>query len=158
MILDVLFMYCKMHPGRGGYRQGMHELVAPIVHVIEQDAVDRANLTESESLDETMLDVLDAAYIEHDTYAVFAKLMERAQAFYEVKDAPTLGVPAAMRLTQEPSSAIVERSKHIHEVCLNKIDPDLAVHLTNIEILPQIFLMYATSQRVFKWSKLTGPL
>ncbi len=138
MITDVLFIYCKMHPGRGGYRQGMHELVAPIVHVIEQDAIDRASLKESESLDSAMLDVLDAAYIEHDAYALFAKLMERAQVFYEVRDVSAPDAPASMR---EPSSAIVERSKHIHEVCLNKIDPDLAVHLTNIEILPQIFIM-----------------
>ncbi|TQW06688.1 TBC domain-containing protein [Cordyceps javanica] len=136
LILDVLFIYCKLNPGRGGYRQGMHELLAPIVHVLEQDAVNRESLVENDLLDVAMLETLDAAYIEHDAYAVFAKLMERAQFFYEVKDV----VPGTQSL-QEASSAIVDRSKHVHEVLLNKIDPDLAAHLSNIEILPQIFLI-----------------
>ncbi|KAJ3475417.1 hypothetical protein NLG97_g9466 [Lecanicillium saksenae] len=136
LILDVLFIYCKLNPGRGGYRQGMHELLAPIVHVLEQDAVNRESLVESDLLDAAMLETLDAAYIEHDAFTLFSKLMERAQFFYEVKD-----VTQGTQSSQETSSAIVERSKHIHEVLLNKIDPDLAAHLTNIEILPQIFLM-----------------
>lgn len=136
LILDVLFLYCKMNPGRGGYRQGMHELLAPLVHVLEQDAVNREALAEDGMLDAAMLETLDAAYVEHDAYTLFAKLMERAQFFYEVKD-----VAPGMQSFQETSSAIVERSKYVHEVLLNKIDPDLAAHLTNIEILPQIFLM-----------------
>lgn len=141
LILDVLFIYCKLNPGRGGYRQGMHELLAPIVHVLEQDAVKRDS-EGNDMLDQAMLETLDAAYIEHDAYALFSKLMEQAQFFYEVKD-----VAPGMQSFQEASSAIVERSKHIHEVLLNKIDPDLAAHLTNIEILPQIFLMYVVSCR-----------
>lgn len=136
LILDVLFLYCKLHPDRGGYRQGMHELLAPIVHVLEQDAVKPASLVQDDLLDGAMLETLDAAYIEHDAYAVFARLMERAQFFYEVKEA----VPGTQS-PQETSSAIVERSKHVHQVLLRKIDPDLAAHLTNIEILPQIFLI-----------------
>ncbi|OAA67743.1 TBC domain-containing protein [Akanthomyces lecanii RCEF 1005] len=136
LILDVLFIYCKLNPGRGGYRQGMHELLAPIVHVLEQDAVSRESLVENDLLDATMLETLDAAYIEHDAYAIFSKLMERAQFFYEVKD-----VAPGTQSFQETSSAIVERSKHVHQVLLNKIDPDLAAHLTNVEILPQIFLI-----------------
>ncbi|OAQ99929.1 hypothetical protein LLEC1_03736, partial [Akanthomyces lecanii] len=136
LILDVLFIYCKLNPGRGGYRQGMHELLAPIVHVLDQDAVNRESLVENDLLDVAMLETLDAAYVEHDAYAIFSKLMERAQFFYEVKDA----APGTQSF-QESSSAIVERSKHVHQVLLNKIDPDLAAHLTNIEILPQIFLI-----------------
>jgi TBC1 domain family protein 5 len=120
----------------------MHELLAPILHVIEQDALDRTKIGGIVSEDETMLEMLDSAYVEHDAYIIFAKLMTHAQAFYEVQPAPGeqsshSGVPR----TQEQSSAIVERSKFIHEICLAKVDPDLATHLTAIEILPQIFLM-----------------
>lgn len=139
MILDVLFVYCKNHPERGGYRQGMHELLAPIMHVVEQDAVDRSKAGDA-SPDEAMLELLDSKFIEHDAYALFAKLMDHAQEFYEIKESNGATNAPAGRL-QEQTSSIVERSMHIHQVCLNKIDPDLAVHLTNIEILPQIFLM-----------------
>lgn len=142
MILDILFVYCKLNPGRGGYRQGMHELLAPVVHVVEQDAVERGVLGNDPSLDESMLDILDSSFIEHDSYALFSRIMEPAQSFYELKQpvAPAPSSPSNAR-PQEPSSTIVERSKFIHEVCLNKVDPELATHLTSIEILPQIFLM-----------------
>ncbi|KAM3549987.1 hypothetical protein MY1884_008471 [Beauveria asiatica] len=147
LILDVLFIYCKLNPDRGGYRQGMHELLAPIVHVLEQDAVSRESLAENGLLDVAMLETLDAAYIEHDAYAIFSKLMERAQFFYEVKE-----VVSGTQSFQEASSAIVERSKHVHQVLLHKIDPDLAAHLTNIEILPQIFLIeFPFNQFLILW-------
>ncbi len=140
MILDILFVYCKVNPDRGGYRQGMHELLAPIVHVVQQDAVSRSAIT-PETSDEEMLDLLDAAFVEHDAYTLFSRLMESAQAFYEVKDAPDSATGASKNGYVEQRSAIVERSKHIHEVCLQKVDQELANHLQNIEILPQIFLM-----------------
>jgi len=135
-------MYCKVNPERGGYRQGMHELLAPILHVIEQDSVDPTTLPEDIPTDDALIKTLDHAFVEHDAFVLFSKLMERAQSFYEVKDNPA--TPAnSLRPSKFPeqSSAIVERSKFIHEVCLQKIDPELATHLTNIEILPQIFLM-----------------
>ncbi|KAM0207842.1 hypothetical protein ACHAPA_001899 [Fusarium lateritium] len=142
IILDILFMYCKIHPERGGYRQGMHELLAPILHVIEQDALDPSTLPEDIPLDDALVKTLDHSFIEHDAFVLFSRLMERAQSFYEVKDiAATPGTPLQPSKFPEQSSAIVERSKFIHEVCLQKVDPELAAHLTNIEILPQIFLI-----------------
>ncbi|KAL6871082.1 RabGAP/TBC [Trichoderma novae-zelandiae] len=148
MILDVLFVYCKVNPSRGGYRQGMHELLAPILHVVEQDAMDRTSISggnDEDSLEELMLETIDPAFIEHDAFALFSQLMDHAQSFYEVKDVPNPNPPADGSSSQarfpEQSSAIVERSRFIHEVCLQKIDPELAAHLTSIEILPQIFLI-----------------
>ncbi|PTB67452.1 RabGAP/TBC [Trichoderma citrinoviride] len=147
MILDILFIYCKVNPSRGGYRQGMHEVLAPIVHVVEQDALDRASISASDaesSVDELMLETIDRSFIEHDAFVLFSQLMEHAQSFYEVKDVPdsnsSADVPSPARFPEQ-SSAIVERSRFIHEVCLQKVDPELAAHLTSIEILPQIFLI-----------------
>lgn len=130
MILDILFVYCKLNPIVAGYRQGMHELLAPIVFVVDQDAVDRSAAGGEE--DPTMVEMLDMSYVEHDAYALFSKIMERAGSFYQ------LGQPNG---TGSDQSAIVEKSKHVHEVVLMKIDPELATHLKNIEVLPQIFLM-----------------
>jgi TBC1 domain family protein 5 len=142
MILDILFAYCKTYPNRGGYRQGMHELLAPIVHVVEHDAISRDAAGGDPSVDPSMVEMLDAAYIEHDAYTLFSQLMEHAQAFYQIKDSDSS--PQALQQStrgQEQSSAIVDRSKFIHEVCLQKVDPELAAHLTAIEVLPQIFIM-----------------
>lgn len=39
MMCNILFVYCKLNPDLS-YRQGMHELLAPILWVVDQDAVD----------------------------------------------------------------------------------------------------------------------
>lgn len=89
-----------------------------------------------------MLEMLDSSFVEHDAYVLFSKLMSRAQAFYEVVNRePASATPGGTIRATEQSSAIVERSKFIHDVCLRKVDPELSEHLTAIEILPQIFLM-----------------
>lgn len=131
MILDVLFIYCKLNPDVGGYRQGMHELLAPLVYVVEQDAINKAEASGDGAADLTMIEMLDAAFVEHDAFALFSRLMDHAKAFYETGD----GAPGGQ-------SSIVEKSQYIHEGLLGSVDPDLSTHLTNVEILPQIFLMY----------------
>lgn len=141
MIVDVLFIYCKLHPDGGGYRQGMHELLAPVVHVLHEDAVDRASIGTETETDSTMLDVFDSAHIEHDAFSLFSKIMERAQDFYEVRDSITRSALASASRGQAETSAIVEKSKFIHEECLARVDPELARHLKDVEVLPQIFLM-----------------
>lgn len=138
-ILDILFIYCKANPNSGGYRQGMHELLAPMFYVVDHDAIDRMDNADP-SL-EAMFAMLDRRFVEHDAFALFTKIMTTAREFYEVSDQPADLMP--MSLTPEPtkSSKIVERSRHIHEILLFKVDPELSTHLKAIEILPQIFLM-----------------
>jgi TBC1 domain family member 5 len=140
MIIDVLFIYCKLNPKSGGYRQGMHELLAPVIYVVDQDAIDLASIDPESADDVAMGDVLDSAFVEHDASAIFSRIMDRAQSFYEVKDPISKSVYAATT-GREEASAIVEKSRYIHEICLAKVDPELANHLKSIEILPQIFLM-----------------
>ncbi|KAM0286303.1 hypothetical protein ACHAQH_001034 [Verticillium albo-atrum] len=141
MIVDILFVYCKLHPNNGGYRQGMHELLAPIVFVLHQDAQNVQKTTNEESGDAAMWNILSPTFIEHDAFALFAKIMKRAQAFYEVEDSITRSALASASRDQAETSAIVEKSKYIHEVCLAKVDPELSKHLKDVEVLPQIFLI-----------------
>ncbi|KAL2258413.1 hypothetical protein VTK26DRAFT_8285 [Humicola hyalothermophila] len=133
MILDILFLYCKLNPGLGGYRQGMHELLAPIVSVVAQDALSRSANETSDSDDALVIEMLDSEFVEHDAFALFSKLMESAGSFYEV----------ASENSTDPlqKNSIVERSRYIHEVALMKVDEELANHLRSIEVLPQIFLI-----------------
>lgn len=133
IILDILFLYCKLHPRVGGYRQGMHELLAPIVFAVHQDCIDRTALDPEDLADPAMVDTLDSAFVEHDCFALFSRLMDRASVFYEVGPDKASGIGER--------SSIVERSQHIHEMLLTKVDPELAAHLKRIDVLPQIFLM-----------------
>jgi TBC1 domain family protein 5 len=129
MILDILFLYCKLNPDIGGYRQGMHELLAPIVWVLAQDAVDPAAAVTDGPAEALIVEMLSSAFVEHDAFALFTKIMESAGPFYEVENGA------------DQTNTIMEKSKYIHEVALMKIDEELANHLQNIEVLPQIFLM-----------------
>jgi TBC1 domain family member 5 len=144
ILLDVLFIFCKINQDVG-YRQGMHELLAPILWVVKQDAVDTQSETGkavSTGEDSLMKQILDPAYIEHDAFTLLSLIMRSAKSFYELGEPDRRSSsPSGGSGTQHGASPIVERSKRIHEVYLAHVDPDLAKHLTDIEILPQIFLM-----------------
>ena len=129
-LLDILFIYSKLNPDIG-YRQGMHELLAPILWIIQQDGIDlmtAANLDKQADGIDLMLETLDSKYAEHDAFSLFCAVMQTAKAFYEIGE-------------NRDSSPIVERSKKIHEEILAVVDPELASHLTVIGILPQIYSM-----------------
>ncbi|KAK4147025.1 uncharacterized protein C8A04DRAFT_34571 [Dichotomopilus funicola] len=156
MMVDMLFLYCcKVNPGLGGYRQGMHEVLAPVLWVVAQDAVERGAVVEAAAVEAAagrgdageaeellvMGEVLDSEFVEHDAFALFVKVMESASAFYEVDNGSISETGEGQQQQQQQSNSIVERSKYIHEVALMKIDEELAVHLKTIEVLPQIFLI-----------------
>ena len=112
-------------------------MLAPILWVISRDAIDPVSLDASHSeLDDLAILNLDCSFIEHDAFTLFGAIMQNVKTFYEMgsnNDPNTLGL-----LNNSP---IVERSKRIHENYLHHADPELAEHLTAIEILPQIFLI-----------------
>ncbi|KAI0857251.1 rab-GTPase-TBC domain-containing protein [Xylaria cubensis] len=141
LITDVLFIYCKLNPDVGGYRQGMHELLAPIVYVVEQDAINPADASSDASSDLRMVEMLDASFIEHDSFALFSKVMDNAKAFYETSESSGNNTGNAAFDMQSARSSIVEKSEYIHDVCLYKVDPELSTHLKTIEVLPQVFLI-----------------
>jgi len=124
----------------------MHELLAPILWVIDQDAIDLANSNDQGSGSETdslLKQILDPAYIEHDAFTLLSLIMRTAKSFYELGETDLRSnAPSAESGTPpQKVSPIVERSERIHEVYLARVDPELAKHLTDIEVLPQIFLM-----------------
>ena len=66
--MDILFIYSKLNPDTG-YRQGMHELLAPVLWVVYQDSVDVRSVSESKRDEEGidfMLEVLDSRHVEAD--------------------------------------------------------------------------------------------
>lgn len=138
MLLDILFIFCKLNQDVG-YRQGMHEILAPILWVLSRDAIDIESHHARE--DDFMRETLDARFLEHDAFTLFGIVMQTVKSFYEVgkTDQPINIVPTGS--TPQSNSPIVQRSKRIHEEYLGRADPELAQHLTDIDVLPQIFLM-----------------
>lgn len=146
LLLDILFVFCKLNPDIG-YRQGMHELLAPVLWVVEKDAIEPRSLKKhrgSDGSDDGLLrDILDANFIEHDVFTLFSLIMQTARTFYELgdRDQGANTSSSSSSSTPQKESPIIERSKRIHHDYLAKVDPELAERLTAMEILPQIFLM-----------------
>ncbi|KAI9050154.1 hypothetical protein LZ554_006295 [Drepanopeziza brunnea f. sp. 'monogermtubi'] len=123
ILLDVLFIFCKINQDVG-YRQ---------------DYGRDGDQGRSPGEDLLLKQILDPAYIEHDAFTLLSLVMRSAKSFYELgepdREASTASSP------QQSASPIVERSKRIHEIYLARLDPELAKHLIDIEVLPQIFLI-----------------
>ena len=138
-LLDILFIFCKLNADTG-YRQGMHEILAPILWVVSRDVVDPTSFSGTAknevNTEELLRETLDQRYMEHDTFTLFCIIMQNVKSSYEVGS----GGPQST-MTSANNSPIVERSRRIHEDFLCKADPELAAHLTSVEVLPQIFLM-----------------
>lgn len=134
---DVLFIYTKLNPDLG-YRQGMHELLAPILWVVDRDAIDpnslkRTSSMENDNDDDLMLYLMDANYVEHDSFTLFCSVMQTARVYYEHGEQRS----ASGTIDVIP---IVHRCQYIHQDILSVADLELADHLQALEILPQIFL------------------
>jgi TBC1 domain family protein 5 len=128
MMLDILFVFCKLNPDLG-YRQGMHELLAPMLWVVERDAVNLGQSSKAMGEDAVIRAVYDADHIEHDAFALFGQVMQNAKSFYEQTTHAAADNP------------MVLRSKRIVFDMLSKVDRELSTHLEKLDIMPQIFLM-----------------
>ncbi|KAF3922813.1 hypothetical protein ABW21_db0202678 [Orbilia brochopaga] len=131
---NVLFVWSRLHPDVS-YRQGMHELAAPVYWVMYADALQTSSEDPPTEDEAGMTELLDANYVEHDTFAIFQKIMLFAKSWYETihGDDKAAGASAG--------SPIVRKSEYIHEGLLGAVDPELALHLDRLGILPQIFLI-----------------
>ncbi|WEW55346.1 hypothetical protein PRK78_000775 [Emydomyces testavorans] len=136
-MLDILFIFVKLNPDLG-YRQGMHELLAPVLWSIWQDAIQKDSLDGSNvpsKHDQLFMQTLDSDYIEHDAFSIFCAIMQTAKSFYEHDEMKSVS-------SRQDGSSIIARSEHIHQVILGSVDPELSSHLQTIEILPQIYLTW----------------
>ncbi|KAF9089865.1 hypothetical protein BGX23_006422 [Mortierella sp. AD031] len=153
---DILFIYCKINHDVS-YRQGMHELLAHILWVVSSESLDTHNDPAGASSDATsdvMRSVLDSAFIEHDTFALFSSLMSRAKPWYEFSDEgfaskrprPSNNThnaqPFGKSNRPEPppgkQTPVIEWSMKIFKH-LERVDNELYLHLKSLEIQPQLF-------------------
>ncbi|KAB8360552.1 hypothetical protein FH972_024292 [Carpinus fangiana] len=134
MLVDILFVWSKLNQDIS-YRQGMHELLAPIIWVVERDAV---VLSPGPRTGPVSV-VFDSMHIEHDSFTLFNVIMQSVKSAYDNSPAGTGSGHAMNTTVQEPP--MVSRARKIVDVYLERVDPPLATHLREIDMLPQIFLM-----------------
>ncbi|GAA5991738.1 hypothetical protein JCM11641_004848 [Rhodosporidiobolus odoratus] len=140
-LTNLLFIYCKLTP-EVGYRQGMHELLAPLLWTVDYDSLP-ATSTEQDSLPHF---VLARDWVEHDTWSLFSSLMKGAAAYYDHRVSTALSPrpPPAFPPNPSPSASstpvqpIVSIATHLHSL-LSTLDPTLHASFTRLQIEPQLF-------------------
>eukprot|EP00795_Rhopilema_esculentum_P014484 gene14484-5547_t len=148
IILRCLFVYAKEHP-EITYKQGMHEVVAPIVYVLWENA---QNVRESkEDLQEVICIVNDHRHVEHDTFWLFSEIMDSVEPMFvnakpvleddgngkqKVANVDDLFVAAS---PNQPTSAISKKLVRIQNYMLKRYDHELYSRLQELDIAPQLY-------------------
>jgi TBC1 domain family protein 5 len=121
----------------------MHELLAPVLWAVERDSVEISGRV-PEGNSAVIQSVLDSRFIEHDTFTLFGMIMQTAKTFYDpsVDRVVQRGSKGSKSRTAENESPILIRCRRIFGDLLPRVDPGLATHLEELDITPQIFLLY----------------
>ncbi|XP_075683342.1 TBC1 domain family member 5 [Rhinoderma darwinii] len=146
ILTDVLFCYARENEHLL-YKQGMHELLAPMLFILHCDHQAFMHASEAAQPSEEMKVLLNPEYLEHDAYALFSNLMGTAEPWFSTyehdsrkeKDAMISTMPFARPQDIGPSIAIVTKVNYIQDQLLKKHDIELYMHLNRLEIAPQIY-------------------
>uniref|UniRef100_A0A8C5G434 TBC1 domain family member 5 n=1 Tax=Gouania willdenowi TaxID=441366 RepID=A0A8C5G434_GOUWI len=142
-LTDILFCYARENE-QLLYKQGMHELLAPLVYVLHRDHQAFQHASETASPSEEMKCLLNPY---HFDIAMFSQLMETAEPWFssyerEVrkgKEEMLTSIPFARPQDMGPSVAIVTKVNRIQDLLVKKHDVELHMHLNRLEIAPQIY-------------------
>ena len=132
-MVNILFIYARCHP-EIGYKQGMHELLAPLYYVLKTDCDKFSDITDSlkdNKSDESAAiykdlknviknDVFNEKFCEADSFSLFESLMKGMGPWFI-------------------SNKVVDSLDYIQNVLLKRHDPALLSRLEELEILPQMY-------------------
>ncbi|KAF7231904.1 hypothetical protein EG68_08465 [Paragonimus skrjabini miyazakii] len=149
-------LYCYTEEYKFSYKQGMHEVLAPVFFVLHRDMTVFRKVCEldkiSEGLQKRLANLFDEDYMEADVFTVFSQIMYPLQNWYALdgashtqpilnptntSDMPRLFSPT-QRFSFNPTPVIIYL-KDIHQNLLKKVNPKLYNHLEQLEIAPALF-------------------
>lgn len=134
-LTNILFLYAVMHPDIE-YRQGMHELLAPVYYAVDYDSTaDDA----TSSLDESVFrDICSRTWIAADSWALFCAIMNDISKWYEWREPSTSSARGQVNF-KPYMSPITLACNHIQNSLLKSVDPILHGVLQGSGIEPQIY-------------------
>uniref|UniRef100_A0AAF5Q495 Rab-GAP TBC domain-containing protein n=1 Tax=Wuchereria bancrofti TaxID=6293 RepID=A0AAF5Q495_WUCBA len=159
---DILFIYAKQHPDIA-YKQGMHEILATLIFVLNYDQQTFAHLMEQNGLREVPpeeLKILCAVnnqdFLEHDSFEIFNQLMMMLERWYLAGDEECVEYSSRVSgnnsklghsvpfVSPDDASAdqrneLIIKLRSITNDILAVIDPAMHQHLSKLKILPQIY-------------------
>eukprot|EP00158_Paraphelidium_tribonemae_P004758 Partr_v1_DN26954_c1_g2_i2_m6938 putative TBC1 domain family, member 5 len=135
-MLNVLFVYCSLNPDLS-YRQGMHEILAPLLHVVSETYLDVLDFPVDMDEFAAVKPLFDSRFVEHDTFALFTRVMSTLFNLFLPVDqrsmSPSISTPANNEIP------IVKRCLIIQNGLLRAADPKLQQRLADLGIEPQLY-------------------
>lgn len=150
MMVNVLFHYARQHP-QISYRQGMHELLAPIIFVLHSDqqaflhALELGFIKEFPSnLREDIRELLNPDFTEHDAFFLFCQVMEAVESWYTWTETYTKldqfsFMPFSKTNLLGVHNGLGVKLCKINQAMLRTQDPAVFAHLENMEIPLHVF-------------------
>ena len=154
-LTNVLFLYSVMHPDIG-YRQGMHELLAPLFYAIGESSsyhgfttvsdgfLDFDSVQEGHEVSKTdalFAELCSRSWVAADSWALFSAVMQNVSLWYEwrePKPSPVRG-PVNLKPYVPP---IVDACNRIQGTLLKSVDPALHEAMQNAGVEPQLYGLY----------------
>lgn len=153
IMINILFCYAREYPFIC-YRQGMHEILAPLIFVLHCDHQSFGHIQEETSieLDPILVAVLDPTHIEEDSYHLFCHLMNSLELFYRVNDMAISESGQLTNIPKDPDSPqsqdqksseieVVHQLNMVRDKIFAKYDLHLHNHLLKLEIPLALFGM-----------------
>ncbi|KAJ5077221.1 tbc1 domain family member 5 [Anaeramoeba ignava] len=149
---NILILYIYEHQINQGYKQGMHELLAPIIYVYSQDLEISINekIENKNNLENSQEYFLffDTNFFEHTCFLIFEKLMRIASKLFINQQQPYYN-PLAISVSDElvknkfkkDKSDIERKMKKIQNILLRSKDQKLFNHLDFWKIDPYVYLL-----------------
>lgn len=137
-LTNILFLYAVMHPDIE-YRQGMHELLAPVYYAVDYDSTaDDATPSSDESV---FWEISSRTWIAADSWALFCAIMNDISKWYEWREPSSVESSSARgQVNFKPyMSPITMACNHIQNSLLKSVDPILHGVLQSSGIEPQIY-------------------
>lgn len=152
-LTNILYLYSVSVPNIG-YRQGMHELLAPLYHAVDYDSIPQ----DVDTAEPQMKELCSRDFVAADAWALFLAVMKGVSRWYEWREPDSVAtaggfspLPNHVQLTSDGKldlkpyvARIVQDCNHLQGTLLRTVDPILwkTLHGTGIE--PQIYGMYVT--------------
>ena len=136
-IQDILFVYAREHPSIE-YRQGMHELLAPVIFVLHCDQQNCAHACEVEDrVSPLVKTLLEEKSLEPDAYDMFCHIMDIMEPLYQYGDQSPSAKENNFSSSSSSSSAALTNSTEGQQKVVaaepfqNKEEPDARLTCTS---------------------------
>lgn len=139
-MLNILFIWSKLHPDYS-YRQGMNELLAPVMLVLSREARPASS--------ELVFQLLDEDFIEHDAFHMFDRIMEVMAIYYTKTERSPPVFDEKRKLAEsimgdkivDEDTDLNKKCFQIHHRLLPLVDAPLYEHLQAVGVQPQLYLL-----------------